>query len=203
MKFARRIIVIGGILAIILLPFLYFSTHKPDKIEQCKTFLIGNKNLQDHFGKIKSVRARWIGSGRSYSSKKGTSGYYSFWINGIRKRGSIKVHWELKNGKIQVSKISAREGFDGKRILWPENVGKAEDHIIASHVWDGIICLLFTALSYLFFLSSRKEGKLFSLFYHPSLRFGSPSYYSRLFLIATFGLAALSVLCFFNRLTLF
>ena len=202
MKFARRIIVIGGIIAIILFPVLYFSTHKPDEIEQCKTFLIGNKNLQAHFGPIKSVRARWINSGRSYSSKRGTSGYYSFWINGNRKRGSIKVYWELKNGKIQVSKISAREGFNGKRVLWPENVGKAEDYLLASHVWDGIICLLITALNYLFFLSSGKEGKLFRLFYHPSLRFGSPSFYSRVFLISTFGFSALSVLCFFNIFTL-
>jgi len=198
LTFGISFVVIAGFL--IITKTLIFETNE---IGQCKKFITDNANVQDLFGTIESIKPKFIGSSRYKDTRKGVSGYYSFRVQGRRKKGTIKAKWQQHNDKINVTQISMRKGLASTSIIWPKSETELNDYLLPSYMWDGIILLGLAFLNLLFHLSAKKNGKLARFCYPSMLRIGSMTAMSWGFLIISCGCAVYSILCFLNICTLF
>ena len=191
-----------AVIACYLIIVRIFIFDHPE-IEQCKTFLLDNTAIRFFFGTIESIEVKLIGSGKDVSSKKGTSGYYSFRLKGSNRKANVKVLWRLSNGKVEVTQVSMRTGFAGTVILWPESEATPSQYLLPSHIWDGIILLFLAFLNFLLHLNAKKNGKIVQYLYPAMLRIGNTTTMAWGFLIVGYGCIAYSILCFLNICTLF
>jgi hypothetical protein len=199
------LIVVAFFVVVLVFQFIFSKLiYKHEEVEQCKVFAMNSTNIQDFFGTIESIELRVKGGGRSVSTEEGISGSCSFRIKGTEQKGNIKVEWRKNDGKINITRISMREGLAGTRILWPQAKATSVGYILPSHVWDGIISLVGAPLIFFFYLNSKRNGRLVRFFFPFINRSESSQVIMQLFfLVAAFGSMLLSILCFLNIYTLF
>lgn len=201
----KLIVIIMIVLPIITFPcllILFILTNKPEEVESCKTFVLNNKSVNDYFGTIKSISLGFEGGGQ----REGVTGFYSFTIHG-EKHGTkrIRVMWQKKDDKMNITMLTTREGLASTRVLWPESEATSPRYLLPSHTWDGIILLVSSFVLLFFYINTKQNGLLVKLCYPVVAWTGEKGrkIAGLGFLAAAIGTIIYSILCFLNIYTLF
>ncbi len=164
-----RIILFIVFILLVLVGFLFllFATKffQEEEAEFCKNFLLNNKAVNDHFGQIKSIKLV-RGGGLSWSSSGERNGTCHYRVKGTMSKNIIKVRWEEKNNKMEITRVWMRQGLAGTQTFYPHQMGDV--YILPSNIWDGIISLAAAAICFLFYFGF-KNRKKWATFFSSSL----------------------------------
>jgi hypothetical protein len=181
---------------------------KSEEIEFCKAFLSDDPAIRGHFGSITSVELAGNKGTRGtvWNSSKGRISYgvYHFRVESAERKGTVRVRWEDRNGRMIVDRVRMRTGIAGTHQLWPTYKATPGSYILPSHVWDGFISLGATGFLVLTYYGLRKHRRwaLF-IFFIARLSEGVNSTIRYLCVVASVCAFIESILCFLNFTTLF
>jgi hypothetical protein len=190
-------------LALVGLLFIVFPTilFPEDEAEFCKNFLLNNKAVNEHFGQIKSIKLV-RGGGLSWSSSGERDGTCHFRVKGTMLKNVIKVRWEEKNKKMEITRVWMRQGLAGTQTFYPYQMGDV--YILPSNIWDGIISWASAAICFLFYFGFKNRKKWATFFYFFVARNEKMRRFMQVIAILA-GIWAIieGFLCFLNIKTLF